>query len=168
MLTLFVVVLVLAVFCAAFVTPTVLFWQATTSLTLVVLMCFTWLALLSRSRNPFALGFAVTGWIYFVLVFSILVLPETECLPTNWVLEEFAHALHEDLTDMEGPIGAIRPIYTSSLEADEEAKYHRFENIGHCLWTLIFATIGGLATTWLARRENSPPPPTPKSNLDQP
>jgi len=160
MLTLLVVVLVLGVFCAGLVNPTVLFWQSTTSLTLVALLSCTLLALVGRSRKAFALGFTVTGWIYFMLVFNHIVLPDKDCLPTTLALQEVAHAFHGDFMDVEAPAGVVRPLRISTMD-DTDENYYRFEQIGHCLFTLIFATIGGLAATWLQRPRKKKPEAQP-------
>lgn len=150
MLTLLFVVSVLALFSAALVNPTRLFLDVTQSVALLLLLSCTLLALLGRSRNPFAVGFAVTGWIYFVLAFSTVVLPSKKRVPTNRVLYELAHALHEDLPRIEGPTEVV-PISYLTSDVDAVAKYCRFEDIGHYFCTVVFAAIGGLAAMWIQR-----------------
>jgi len=150
MLTLLLVISVLALFCAALVNPTLLFLDITLSVTFVLLVSCTLLALLGRSRKPFAVGFAVTGWAYFLLAFSMVVSPGNSYLPTNRVLNELAHTLHKDLSNIEGP-SHVLPLSYDSSELDPVSKYCRFEDIGHYFCTVVFATIGGLAAMWIQR-----------------
>ena len=165
MVTLLSVMLVLGVFCAALANPGFLFTRVIFAVTCIFLLYWTLAAVLNRSRRPFTWGFAVAGWAYFLLTFSWIAFPDKRLLLTYWVTDEVVHAVHEDTEDMElNEIMALR--YTT--EGAEWEEYYCFHMVCQCLWTLIFATISGLAACWLQRPHPPPPPPTPKTNLDQP
>ena len=164
-LTLLVVVMLVALFCAALAKPSCFLARAIFGLTSIFLFYWTLAAVLSRSRKPFAVGFAVVGWAYFVFAFSFLLfLQRDELLLTEWVLDEIVIARYGEL----GKVEALESIVVSvSSDEDSPEDIRRsFRHIGHCLFTLILATVGGLTATWLAKRE-SRPPPTLKTNLDQ-
>ena len=164
-LTLLVVVLVLAVFCAALAKPNGLWWQVIVTLSIVVLLAFTLLAVVNnRSRRPFVLGFVLTGWLYFGLTFATLGLRDRDALLTNGVANYLASALHGHLHDQ---VFRVNLNWSDATDATGYEAYQYFMDIVHCLWTLVLAAIGGLTTTWLAKRE-SRPRSTPKTNLDQP
>jgi len=96
-LTLLVVVLVVALFSAALANPSHLWRQVTVTVTVVVLVSFTLLAALnSSSRKPFALGFAIVGWVYFVLTFASHFGNVDSYLLTDRVVEWSGKALHFD------------------------------------------------------------------------
>ena len=163
MVTLLVVVSLLALFSAGFANPTMIFSRVIVSLTLFSLASCMIVAAVSRSRRPFALGFALAGWTYHIFTNSIFTLQESEFLVTEWAVDEFAEALHPDLEDIEPyPMGL-----GVGLSLDEpDAKKLRFSRIGHSFFVFIFATIGGLAACCLQRP--SPPPPTPKPPMTNP
>ena len=159
---LFVVVLVAALFTGALVNPSYLLRQVIVTLTFSVLVYFILLAVLARSRSPFVLGFAVAGLAYFVLVFCGIarsIRPEENVLLTGRVLNYFVNILHEDVRHLDVSLGII----FGTVESWEKAV--AFTDIGHCLFTLIFGSIGGLAGTLIAKRERRPTANKPK---DQP
>jgi hypothetical protein len=141
MLTLLLVVLSAGIFCAALVNPSVAKAAFVYSSTLAVLSAATLTAIAKGRALPFVWGFAVMGWIYFA---ASLAVGGVLCdyLLTHWLLGRIAGLVvpEEDIlpyADISGP--------------------HGFFVIGHCLWTLILATVGGLAATWLQRPRNNNP-----------
>jgi hypothetical protein len=154
LLTLLVVVLVLGLFCAGFANPSLLFVKVIFTLTIVSLLSFTLAGVLSRSRKPFALGFTITGWIYFVFVFGSVV-KDHEHLLTDWVLDEFFVVIHFDSDERAGG-AADSWDALSDVDIELYRRNVRFMDMGHCLWTLILGTVGGVAAIWLRR----PRPPT--------
>ena len=155
MLTLLFVVLVLGLFCAALAKPSDSWRLVIVTLTHVVLVATTLLAVAKRFVLPFAWGFAVAGWAYLVLMFYVGLEASDDFFTTRFVLWAGVE-IHGD----------------SPVERTASAYYHwwvvfsNFMYIGHCLWTFIFATIGGLAASWLAKKA-TPPTTPPKTNLDQ-
>ena len=143
--TLLVVGATMGLFCAAFANPISFWMYVIATITLVALFSSTVLAIAKHSKPLFATGFSATGWLYYIVVAN-------ERWRWRMPTEEVAHQL-------------VKAVYG---KAEADAFNYGFSNlpyIAHCFWTLILATIGGLAVTWLARREKSAPPPTPQ---DQP
>lgn len=154
LLTLLGVVLVAAVFCAALVNPTALFARVIVSLTFVILLSSMLMAAILRRQFPF--GFAMVGSAYFLLVFldSILFVTSFKDLVlTEWIVEESAVALHDEF----GEAGTFERAAEQFL-AEEGRSRENFGHIGHSLWTLLLATLGGLFASWLARRRDGAKP----------
>ncbi len=100
LLTLLGVVLVAAVGSAALANPTDTWRQVAFTITVVVLLFFTLLAAVTRSRRrPFALGCGIVGWSYFVLTFTSHFGDVKSFLLTEWVVEWSCEALHYDSLD---------------------------------------------------------------------
>jgi len=149
MLTLFVVVLVLGLFCAAFANPLNFWVQVIVTLTLVALFSSTVLAIAKQFKPAFASGFAATGWLYFIVVANEL---------WRWRMPT------DELT-----LQLVKAVYGEAEVEDFNYGFSHLAIIGHSFWTLILAAIGGLAVTWLARRDKSSLPlPRPKTTHDQP
>ena len=71
--SLFLVLLYLSIGCAALANASGLWPQVSITLTLAILVLFSLGAIFWRERRRvFAIGFAATGWLYFLLVFRIL------------------------------------------------------------------------------------------------
>ncbi len=150
MMTLLVVVSVLALFAAAFANPSTVFVRTIVSLTMLVLASCTFVAALGRSRSPFILGFVMAGWSYYVLTSGFpFHHQDRQIVATEWALDEFADTVHPDLEGLTYP-SRLYIGYSLSGDRPEEKKL-RFARVGHCLFTFIFATIGGLAAIWLRR-----------------
>ncbi len=149
LLTLLGVVLVAAVGSAALANPTDTWRSVFVTLTLVVLFSFTTLAALNRSRRSFALGFVMAGWLYFVLTFNSTFKDIRPTLLTDRIVDWSAGLLHEDIRETKVAMPAD-PFSSSTNRT--WYKLLRYEDVGHCLWTLILATIGGLFASWLGRR----------------
>ena len=141
------VVLVLALFSAALGNPTDSWRRVTITLTVVVVFIATLLAVVNRSGRTFPLGFAMAGWLYFLLTFNSTFRDLRPLLLTDPIVERCAAVLHVDLRE---PVSPPDP-FDASLKDHPWYKMCYFGDIGHCLWTLILATIGGLAAIWLQR-----------------
>lgn len=152
----FFVVAVAALFAAALANPSMAIARVAVSVTLFLLFSCTLAAILSRSRRPFFVGFAVVGWSYYMAAVCPLLHYDKSCLLTDWVLEESAGALHEDLADTPHWYLFERGMFSD--DGPEGAKC-RFMTIGHCLWTIIFGAIGGVAGSWIVEREGKKAPP---------
>ena len=135
MLTLLLVVLVLGVFCAVLVNPSTVRAALIYTCTLIVLSAATLTAIAKGRASPFIWGFAVMGWIYFAVWFIALA-GSYEYLVTHWPVRKIGEAVM-----IRDAIGIV------PLPSGPKGVYV----IGHCLWTFIFATVGGLAACWLQR-----------------
>ncbi len=94
----------------------------------------------------------MVGLAYFVLAFLDSIVFTTslrDVMLTEWILEESADALHSEF----GKPGMVERAVHTAL-SDEERSRESFGHIGHCLGTLILATIGGLFASWLGRRRD--------------
>jgi hypothetical protein len=129
----------------------------------VILLFFTLLAALNgRSHKPFALGFAIVGWVYFVLTFGSHFENVDSYLLTQRIVEWSGEALHVDPVDK---ANSMLPTPTFDSKAlDGLGKYSVFKDIAHCFCTLILAAIGGVAAIRLQRK--LPNSTNPKTNLD--
>jgi len=142
--TLLIVVVLLGLSCAALANPSRYWAVAAYLATLAVFPAAAWLGRESDTTRPFALGFAITGFLYFSLCHLPVVCGDPNIsmddLPTTWLLRR--------LQNWMGQAGSM-------------SKSFYFMVVGHCLWTLIFATIGGLAASWLQRPPNTNPQDQP-------
>ena len=129
-------------------------------LSVVVLLSFTLLAALSnRSPRPFTLGFAIVGWVYFILTFGSHFGRVDSYLLTHRLVEWSGQALHFDpLFDVDSTMSPPDSSLYASTSNSFDPKTHgiveklmAFKDIGHCLWTLILAGIGGLIGVWVQR-----------------
>ena len=179
LLTLSGVVLVAAIGSAALANPTDIWRQVIVTGTVGILLIAILRAVSKRPLSRFALGFTVTGWLYFVLTFSG-VLGVREHLLTEQSVVWLHGKIHDDPAAvaqsnlvqyrLPGPgsvvvpqrIGSAwpAPIYAPAALAGYTTSpmlpsSHNFAVVGRSLWTLILATIGGLFASWLGRRRNT-------------
>jgi hypothetical protein len=116
-----------------------------------------------RSIRVFCSGFAVAGWIYFSLTFTaifglrdVLLTSQSLCWVQEAILEENKGVPQMSFSSdgsrlVTGTYRSLRlwkiePIYPSG-------EFHCFHDIGHSLWTIIVAYIGGFAAMRLGRSE---------------
>ncbi len=144
-----------ALFAAALANPSMAIVRVAVSVALILLFSCTLAAILSRSRRPFFVGSAVVGWSYYIAAVTPLLHYNKSVLLTEWVLEESAGALHEELEGTPSRYLFERGMLT---EDGPEGKKCRFMTIGHGLWTIIFGTIGGVAGSWIAKSEDKKGP----------
>lgn len=148
LLTLLGVVLVAAVGSAALANPTDNWRQAAFGLTVVFVVWFSPLLIGANHFHPgweavprFAFGFFWTALFYYILASCFGY--RSNRLPTYQVIEWLGRVAHGiSPMDMTSPKGKLA---------------HRASNlvfVGHCLWTLILATLGGLFVSCLGRRRD--------------
>ena len=173
LLTLLGVVLVAAVGSAALANPTEIWRQVIVTGTVGILLIAILRAVSKRPLSRFALGFAVTGWLYLVLTFSG-VLGVREHLLTERVSGWLCQWVHPE-PGSPSPQTVASPFVLHDYASVEEPQFltlslpqspqrflpirYNFTAISRSLWTLILATIGGLFASWIGRRRsraNSP------------
>jgi hypothetical protein len=169
------VVFLVALGCAALLYPNEIWRRVLVTLALGSLLFATVLAVVRRDRPPvFAVGFAITGWIYLLLVFNSVVSIQDHLLTTqsiHWLRrmmhEEDPNANAGYVLLNSGPwqqfafnSGGAQSIYTSTLApmlANSPSIEPSFAVIGQSLWTLILACLGGFVACLVCRRRATPP-----------
>jgi hypothetical protein len=115
------------------------------------------------NRRAFWLGFSVFGWGYLVLVYGPI--PRLE-LPTTALLQKIAiRAMFEQVESTLPPESTLSsgvgtptllppptPLPAEQLRSAWD--YNAFEDIGHAVFTLPFAMIGGIVSKILASRRD--------------
>ena len=174
-------VLIAALGCAALVNANDTWRQSMVTLVLSVLLITTLAAAVNRSR-AFALGFAVAGWIYLVLAF-VPIFDLRDDLVTDKAVRWLYTAIHdEEATEH----NYIRSIVSFSPDGSRKVtgrlyntvkiwnvptgaevdtvNFHNFADIGHGLWVLIIACLGGAVAGFLDRKNNDRPMSTATIN----
>lgn len=155
----FFVVAVAALFAAALANPSMAVTQVAVSVTLVFLCYCALAAILSRSRRPFFVGFALIGCIYFTLAFTTVQFKRDDVLLTESVVESSFRAIHGESKEFVPDEGeATMGGYEMDLFGISEASLS-YQSICHCLFTLMLGAIGGVAGSWIAKREDKKAPP---------
>ncbi len=157
-LSMLVALSVAALLCAALIDPCDLWADGITSLTMGLLLYFCLLAIGRPSVRPFCFGFLTAGCMYFLLVLGQSFDVNQEDLLTDRAIHWLSAVLHKDLRDTDSLMDAILmsrsslgPGRPSNDQIIAFTKYVALQRIGHCGWTLVLATIGGLTTRWLHR-----------------
>ena len=108
------------------------------SLAIAILGMVTLYAACSRSPSrPFSIGFAIAGWIYFLL----LACHVEYSLLTTWALEKLYPLLNRQPDSNMTHFGIFHvmdngfPLLT---------KYSNYLHIGHAIWMLVIGYVGGL------------------------
>lgn len=170
--TLFVVVLFAAIGCAAFVNANDLWRQTIVTATVAALVIATLAAVVRQSQSRvFALGFAVTGWIYLVLVFVSAFGLRDDLLTDKAVTGLFATIHGEQASQQQSvrtvafpPVGTrvaagetIMKLWdvstgqaVSANAGGQKVELKNFADIGHSLWVIIVACLGGVVARVLA------------------
>lgn len=194
--SLFLTLLYLSVGCAALVNATGVWPQVAVTLTLAILAVFSLGAVFwTERRRVFAIGFSVTGWLYFLLVFSDVTnvrpylltesatnqlyvtmhgaqttpyyqryQPLTASIRPRVQATVYAAPVPPPLLPPPPPAGSNTPtpVYSMPLPAPN-ATYtpvaaltqfvdmRSFTNIGHSMWAVIVAFIGGITAQLLAK-----------------
>ena len=161
--TLFFVLIYVAILCAALVNATGVWPQVAVTMTVVVLLVFTLAAMMRKSA--FSAGFAFTGWVYFLLMFTSLfnvrgfLLTDTA---VQWLYPKIHPQMDQQsattkrlgLVQLTTPVQPAPPsnsayttFYVTSPPAPTPTPYvdrTTFGNIAHSLWAVILACLGGI------------------------
>jgi hypothetical protein len=165
--SLFGVVVIAGVGCAALSYANDLWRQIVVTLAVMLLLFSTLAAVLwQRHSRAFAMGFAVSGWLYLLLAFSPTLALRDDLLTDNAVAclyekiheEEVGQYYRPDSTF--GPYG--RTIASGTFQririwdisgASSSSNFLDFADIGHVLWALIVGGVGGLTASFLWTRQ---------------
>jgi hypothetical protein len=166
---LLVVVLASGLGCAALVRATVVWQQAALMLTVLVLLFSLPAALFSHGRlRACAGGLATVGWLYFLLAF-VPALGLRERLLTQRAVDGLWNVFHPDQADVRAVAFSAEGTLLLSKDADLvrlwDAKtgafvsggpsFAAFADIGHALWTLLLACLGGIIARYLAEKTSA-------------
>ncbi len=167
--TLLFLVLLAAVGCAALINANETWRQSMVTLAVSAVLIATLGAAVNRSR-AFALGFAVAGWIYFVLVFVPACGLRGDLL-TDQAVRWLFTTIHDEKVPDQGvfknPLfssGYVRRIESLPDGSTWIPNFNAvnvknatapFTDIGHALWTLIVACLGGAVASLMARGKQS-------------
>ena len=171
--TLLLAVLIAAIGCAALVNANDLWRQTMVSVVVTMLVVATLAATVRRGQSRvFALGFAVTGWIYLVLVYVSVCGLRADLL-TDKVVAVLFTTIHGDEASQQLSIQNVA--FTSSgsryltssnnggiviwntstgqpVTANGGRNVNNFADIGHTVWVVIVAWLGGVVAKVLAIR----------------
>ena len=162
-----------AVGCASLIYANEMWRQVIVTLTVVALLTATLIAVVQHDRvRAFAVGFAIVGWVYLILAFTPLVDVRDHLLTTR-SLNLLGKAIGQiTLNDFDAyvldlsTVGSGQPylpgVYTATtssgqfrlMSRPQPALQSDFFVIGHSLWTLLLAVIGGLLGRGLSNRMN--------------
>lgn len=197
--SLFLALLYLSIGCAALVNATGMWPQVAVTMSVAMLVLFSLGAIFwAERRQVFSIGFSVTGWLYFLLVFSSVANIRPYLL-TDSATHQLLITMHSDRTQQfslvyqsvttpggptspqnslpnstgilrspsvargnaPGPLYAAPAIQTNASGANSAfyllssgqptVDLQSFSNIGHSLWTIIVAFVGGITAQLLAR-----------------
>ena len=179
--TLLLLVLLAALGCAALVNANDTWRQSMVTLVLSVLLIATLAAAVNRSR-AFALGFAVAGWIYLLLVF-VPALGLRDDLLTDKGVRWLYTAIHDEVAHQSNQwsvaftpdgrtlatagtvevwnaqtgslIRATRRYNSVTSATAQTDQFTDFTIIGHSLWVLIVACVGGAVASVLAPKRTN-------------
>ena len=175
---LFLLVSFSAVGCAALIYANDIWRQVMVTVAVLSLSLATVMAFVSRQNGrSFAIGFAILGWIYLILVFTPMADVSNHLLTTR--------ALDWLSTNIHGPVGRINANLYTDFDNDgwqdlvlsnsgsvsnslamlryigtpQPAIPGNFLVIGQSLWTLLLAWFGGLVAECLTRQGKNAPKP---------
>ncbi len=182
--TLLLLVLLAALGCAALVNANDTWRQSMVTLVLSVLLTATLAAVVNRSR-AFALGFAVAGWIHLLLVFVPALGLRDDLLTdkgVRWLYtaihDEVAHQSNQwsvaftpdgrtlATAIQSGTVGvwnaqtgslirATRSYNSATSATAQTDQFTDFTVIGHALWALLVACVGGAVASVLAPKRTN-------------
>lgn len=173
--TLFLAVLFAAIGCAALVNANELWRQTMVTATVTALVIATLAAVIWQGQSRvFALGFAVTGWIYLVLVFVSVFGLRNDLLTDKAVVSVYT-AIHGEPTLQQqwvqtmavstsrarlrtasnnGIIGLLNLSNRRRVGAAggaQQVEFQDFADISHSLWVIVVACLGGVVARTLSR-----------------
>jgi hypothetical protein len=170
--SLFIILLYVSIMCAALVNATGIWPQIAVTLTVGILILFTLAAVCREDQTRrFARGFAITGWIYFLLVSANLI--NVRYLLTDSVANRLYVAIHSQPQPATSYQVVVRttatpagPVTTQTLlpppsppplpaptpsfayytpaAAVTGVDQFSFTTIAHACWAILFALIGGV------------------------
>ncbi len=163
-------VLIAALGCAALVNANDTWRQSMVTLVLSVLLIATLAAAVNRLR-AFALGFAVAGWIYLLLTFVPALGLRNELLTDKGVRWLYT-AIHNEEVPQHDDVQSIAfspdgrrivtgsryntvRIWSTTRAQIDTIRFHDFAEIGHGLWVLIIACLGGAVASVLAPKRTN-------------
>ena len=147
--TLLAAVAVASVGLAGLTHPTREFNFIIVSLALGIVGLFTLHAVCTRPAfPPFSVGFALAGWVYFLLIVSKV----EYSLATTWALELLYPLLNPEPDSNMTHFGVF---FVSDGGFPLLTRYSHYLHIGHALWMLAIGYGGGLAASWFALRSKS-------------
>jgi hypothetical protein len=161
---LFLVVMVAAIGCAAIAGSNELWRQAMLTLTVGILITANLAAIFRPSgRRAFAGGFAIAGWLYFLLAFDPA-LGLRNSLLTQRAAERLGAAIHEQpsaqqiakMNIWEADTGRVVVGSGATFVPTAPPANAAFHDIVHANWTLLIALIGGLVARLFAGRRAQP------------
>ena len=168
--TLLLLVLLAAVGCAALVNASDIWRQTMVTVSVALVSISTLIAVTDRSR-AFGLGFAVAGWIYLLLAFAPVLGLRDDLLMDKAVAWLFK-VVHQEEAPVQNVVESIvasttgrytfrsgaGPLrlwsVTTGNASNASVKFANFADIGHALWILVVACLGGAMTSLLARGSN--------------
>ena len=173
--TLFLLILIAGIGSAALVNANDLWRQVIITLTVVVLVVATLAAGVRQGRSrAFSLGFAVSGWIYLLLVFVSAFGLRDDLLTDKTVRLIFAAIHEEDLPQKQliqgitftsdaqylvtaGEDKAVR-IWNATTgravnKGTVKVNFKDFADIGHSFWVIIVACLGGVVACLMAAKQ---------------
>lgn len=153
LLTLFGVVLVAAIGCAALTNPTETWREIILAIAVVALFVAALIAIGRPSPARFAWGFATTGWLY--LFATVVMFPGQ--LPSDLTLNRVFNITHKESLSSHGYI-TLPPDFAGNWSDWNELKSNSIQISRYSL-TLLLALIGGLFVSWLGRRREIVEPP---------
>jgi hypothetical protein len=165
LLTLLGVVLVAGLGSAALANPTDIWTHVFVTGIVGILAVVTLAVLVKRSALPFALGFALIGWLYIAIAFGGVF-----DLRRYLLTEQITGGLYGLIHVNDGTRSPFAPsVFSPPVENAAtisglvppipSADPQNFITIARSLWTLILATIGGLFASWPGRRGDRAEPP---------
>lgn len=159
------VVVIAAVGCAALVYPTEMWRQVVVTMTVLLLTFSTLAAVFAQGRlRVCSGGFALAGWLYFLLVFSSP-FGTREYLLTTDLLEVLGEAIHGEPVPAPTsvPFSPYRGWFVTGSDMSTvrlwslNGRNSNFHNIGHALGTSVFGVIGSFVAGWLSQRATRKP-----------
>jgi anti-anti-sigma regulatory factor len=172
--SLFVLILIAGLGCASLLYANDVWRQIMITLTMSVLLLATLAAVVGhRQSRAFALGFAISGWLYLLLVFSPWLSLRDDLLTDRTVAWLYGVVHDEDAsqyyttnppygrTVVSGTFQTVRLWDISGgVPGLGGSTFFNFADIGHALWSLFVASIGGLTAGLLwSRRQRAPRQP---------
>lgn len=164
---LFLIIALLALACAGLMYRNRWWLMGITTLTLSVFVAAALMAIVRHGRQRTVLcGFSFVGLIYY---FFSIHSSTGDHLPTTTALAAAARALKINHSFSDDPFGSL-PTYMSQATVDDYIRLmsmpssealHFFAQIGHCLWSLLFATLAAWLVGRMYDRHNPPSKASP-------